>query len=733
MINLVSSSAQSNYQNLSPESKGNAGAFDKAIEILKKAGLATEKNLTTLQKTLDGPELATQAIEALEQTGLLNERNLERLFSLDQGHVGVETVICLRNAHILTQKNFNRLCTGYPHKEDVIAMTEAHLLTEANFILLADCDLGDSEDCPIRDLRRLDLLTQEVIDAMAGSNLDSIFPLLGHIAAAKIKKEVDLVAFLKKDPDIQSEITDLIEYFTLTKEIFSILLSITDEELSDIRKGTDVLCEEKLLTQENVEAFFRAFVGVNGKMLPLAIQVLRQIDMLDQKNLDSLFTANGADPTDIAWGIYLLNNADILTPENRKAFLNGANIESLYAGILSLADAGILSQETFVKLLSTQEGVSPESMGEYLVKWHQTPRICQGTFQVYRSSLEENPRGVLRTWCRLPHPPQEIQFLTDDGDPLPGVNASGFPLQFYAELVENLFKEGVVFSSIDPETGMPTNANFDEHRETIEQMGILFGHMYDHNLIFGKILPEEFFSILATLKSYRGDLFKKKAIIGILKIESARVLQDWLEREWNTYTYYRESRKAACRVLREIEGEFISDCPDGILDKKANQIIQEMINPYILIAKAFLSGISSRLFSDLSLESVSEVSDKLQGTLDVNKILSALHLYTNDPSVLEKVEWIKERLLEEALIEDSTWNKRFVSLITGQKALQMDASIRIYMATGPSITAQPQFGTLHIPANSLTRKEFFEELDRLMIATLTREQPAIIARERERF
>ena len=130
--------------------------------------------------------------------------------------------------------------------------------------------------------------------------------------------------------------------------------------------------------------------------------------------------------------------------------------------------------------------------------------------------------------------------------------------------------------------------------------------------------------------------------------------------------------------------------------------------------------------------------------LDVDAILSALHLETDDPNVLEKFNWIKERIfpaisaeneskssiengdLEKSLLSpskllsrenftlDPTWNKRFVSLTTGQKSLNFGDTIRIFSSTDGSFSVQPRFGALFIPPSPSTKEEFFEKLEELM-------------------
>ena len=717
MINSISSSSTSPI--LFTESEATTKAYDEAVEILGKAGISTTENQETLRTSKSSPEVITQALEALYKADLLNQKNLNILFALERYNIGVETIICLNDANILTQENLKLLRREGPELEDMLYLKRANLLTHANFRLLAKGRLGDRDRYPILYLEELDIiLTQKIIDGLARLNgdLDFFYNVIEKLEERGLVQEF-FEDFLAKAPKIQRDISDLADHITFTEEIFSALLAL--EEFSGIYQIIALLKAAKLATEENIEAFLKALAYTDAAKLIKAMEILQDRDLLDQENLDSLFVKNGADPRAVAWGLYFLTNANILTRQNRHFFLVGdaAKVNSLAQGIRALADGGILSEATFPKLFATQNGECAKEIGEYLVQCYLAPRACQGTFRVRLSDLQSNPVEVLQKWYNLPKPPETIQFLTDGNVPLPESGASELAVQFYAQLVENLFKEGVVFSSIDPETGMPANADFDAHKETIRQIGALFGYMYDHKLIFGNILPKEFFSIPAIVKCHNSTLSKQKAVVNILKIGATPLLQDWLEQTKGFGKNYSKIRTEVCNLFSEMEEDFDPRLPDKALRKKANEEIQQAITPYVEIARALLLGISSwRLYADLqpTPESALEISYHLQGTLDANEILGALRPHTNDPNMSERIQWIKDRIFEENLIEDSTWNKRFVSLVTGQKALKDGDTIEIYISTNDSFSVQPRFGALFIPSSSLTKEVFFEKLEELM-------------------
>ena len=518
----------------------------------------------------------------------------------------------------------------------MLCLNRANLLNDANFRHLAEEKFGDIDHCLISYLEELGIiLTQEILDDLVGLRGDTgdLYTILNELEEQKIVNEVNLKDLLAKDSKVITEIADLTDCMDFTKEAFLSLLALKD--FSSVEPGIELLSAAELATQENIEAFLRMLAAdIDTTEFFMALQILHNRDLLDQEILNSLFVKRKADLEVISLGLQCLDHANILTPENLAAFLAGnpAMIHSISYGIQHLEHEGILSQEKFMDLLSflTQEGtVAPLNSVDPL----QDSQTCQDTFQVRLSDLQSNPVEVLQKWCNLPKPPETIQFLTDGDVPLPEDNASRLTAQFYAQLVENLFKEGVVFSSFHPKTGMPLNVNFDAHKETIKRIGVLIGYMYDRKLTFGQILPKEFFLIPAILKGPGDFLAKQRAIINALKTRTAFLLQAWLEHAGNFGEKYNDIRKRVCKLFSEIEENFDPQLSDKALREKAAQMIQRILSPYTKIAREFLSGLSSqgfhlgvpsRLYYDLQPYNALEISYDLQGTLDGDIVKSCV-------------------------------------------------------------------------------------------------------------
>ncbi len=435
-----------------------------------------------------------------------------------------------------------------------------------------------------------------------------------------------------------------------------------------------------------------------------------------------------------------LQQAGILTPENEKAVFvdNIANLDTLSEGIETLHDARILTQENFDALLSNN-GLHAEGIARSIVRLHLlgmlTPEnrqallerggaraalICmtlitsvaspsiKNAFQVRPDDLRFHPQEVLQRWIQLPRPPSTIEFLTNANEAQPGVDGGGPSAQFYTELTENLLKEGVVFSSVDEKTGMPRNANFDLHGKTISQIGTLLTHMYKRSLISGRILPDEFFALLAIVKNENDSLSMQRKIVEILQIGPTPLMQAWLDGDAS-------KKEEVLKAFRDIEMDPKLDFSDEDLHKKTNEWIQEAVDPYLKIARAFLSGISDSLEADLHPETAIAISAQLQGNpVAPQALIASFRMNSNNPVVLEKFEWIKERINLEHQMEGSTWILRFFFCITAQKALKIGDFVDIYESMDERCTAYTCVKRLNIPANPSTKEEFFERLDQLM-------------------
>ncbi len=462
----------------------------------------------------------------------------------------------------------------------------------------------------------------------------------------------------------------------LTEQNRNVLKAIDKEKLEKLVDAMQLLQDAQILTQGNFEALSIKNLE-NLEQIVDAMRDLQDEQILTQENFEALLTGNSAYASRIAAALVDLERAHILTPQNRQALL-------------------------------IKKGKQANTIARDLIHAALAPPACYGILRLCLSYVRLHPKQVLRHWSDLPQPPAGFEFLTDAGELQAGVDERGLSAQFYTELTENLLKEGVVFSSIHPKTGMPQNADFDRHTETIAQLGALFKHMFDQKFISGRILPDEFFALLATLKSKKSRLDKQREILKILQIEHASLLQAWLDGDASL-------ENEVLEIFRSIQMDPDLHLSEEKLREEAELLLKEILSPYLKIGEALLSGISGWLDYQLTPDYALEISSLLQGNpLDPDAMIAAFRIHSENPDVLQKVEWIKERIHQEALMKDSNWRERLAFCVMSQRALKSSDTIEIYESSDERCRARTCFKSLYIPTNASTKEEFFEKLDELM-------------------
>ncbi|MBX9744072.1 MAG: hypothetical protein K2X08_02540 [Chlamydiales bacterium] len=149
-------------------------------------------------------------------------------------------------------------------------------------------------------------------------------------------------------------------------------------------------------------------------------------------------------------------------------------------------------------------------------------------------------------------------------------------------------------------------------------------------------------------------------------------------------------------------------------------MIKDTIDPYHSIARGLLIGYYHPyvdFHDNLFTLSAEQFSERLQGdkVLGAEKLIATMEIQSQNPIVLEKIQWLQEHMREEAAKKDSKWLEDFLFCVTAQRALTAQSKIIITANPyNPLCKAQTCFNTLLIPTNPSSKEEFFEKLEELM-------------------
>jgi len=431
-------------------------------------------------------------------------------------------------------------------------------------------------------------------------------------------------------------------------------------------------------------------------MYEFIIRLVRT-DVLTTENIEDFFRGTFMDG--IGQVIIRLNRAGILTVENLLTAVQ--QIESyervFIDSVLGFDESGVLTQEIYNALVlhaQNAEGISRD--------WG------EGRFIVDSSLLHQNHLDYLLNYSR------EIKANRDRMPQIhyqnsEGIDAGGLTRDFLTRLFTAITNTGQLVTSPDLEKGTVRFRMLEEAegitkeklKDAFNAIGTLFSHaLHGKSFTIGTRFSESVFEVMpALLKCDESPSMPSD----LLQPQYREALIIYLQKEYSQH--FNEN----CSAAEFVDG---SKMPEGFDEDLKKDLLDDVTNE--LFATSLVTrGMKDQLRSlGMSIDEIKaltakELSDRIQGTLSHDQVLSALNFDGASSDLKDNMEaWIRGLSSDEL--------KKFIWGMTGSEALHSDTRLDIKVDANLDKASLPTYHTcfksVDIPAYS-TKEDLAAKLE----------------------
>lgn len=347
--------------------------------------------------------------------------------------------------------------------------------------------------------------------------------------------------------------------------------------------------------------------------------------------------------------------------------------------------------------MSNQNNVIVQLLTNGITIQGASPRL-----RVNREKLQKNPSFYLKEakkgFCG-------ITFLNADADDTshtddavqPGLDGGGLTKQFIHELFKHLCLQKVIqfdenrFPIFQPSSSEDDYKNLGELISVIDEKNKDKKDRIFINPIFNSKVFQHFKNFLDPTLS---DDDKIKKLADDLKNQSTSSFIKFLNNSDPSPKEIEDFKT----FLEEVYFESYEKASLKDLQEEAKKPFEKTFKAISLI----ISGFSNSLKEKIKKHG-EHYARVLQAPLTISKeeLLAKLTPQGNNPQVLEKCQWLREKITEESDKKDSTWIKDFLTCVTAQPALP-DGIIKINGIGGVFCTAGTCSNVLNVPVSNET-------------------------------
>lgn len=283
---------------------------------------------------------------------------------------------------------------------------------------------------------------------------------------------------------------------------------------------------------------------------------------------------------------------------------------------------------------------------------------------VLSSHLREQPYGYLLdvTQDGL----RSVRYINPDGSEQAGIDAGGLTKQFVHDLLDALTLNGFIPLN---EHRVPTKSELG-CEETWKLIGQFLSIIEEknigkHDLIFtGQIFDKK---TLKLLKIVLDDSLSEKQKLVFVANSLQNELTSRLVEFVNLEAPSEEDRLQIIDYLNQIH---MDDFSALSLSELHDLCLSHFKNNTFVALKALASGLKDPLKSNILAHGASYGSVLFGPDLpSVEQIFSKLVPAADNAELIQKVEWLKNKISHEFEIDDSSWIKRFLICVTGQPVI----------------------------------------------------------------
>lgn len=332
-----------------------------------------------------------------------------------------------------------------------------------------------------------------------------------------------------------------------------------------------------------------------------------------------------------------------------------------------------------------------------------------GDFNLYinREDLKTDPIPYL---FNATYRFNKIIFLSKEGIEQKGTDLGGLSKQFIHELLDQLRLKKILNLN---ERRFPIGEKALTH-EIYQNVGKLLSMIDERNkgrsdpIYIGSIFNSkvfEYFQDFIRNRLTKHEQIKKLA--NHLRNTETEVFVDFLNKDHPTKEEIASFQRYIEKVDWVEEGEY-----KNLTVKQLHDLCKAPFNGVFEAISSIVSGFSPSLREKI-LKNGQAYAELLQGPDRFTKedIFRKFSIQSQDPVLLEKVAWIREKITEESKISHSTWIKRFLSCVTAQPVLPA-VDIRIRGINGVSCIARTCLNVLELPLqdNKTYIKNYLSEI-----------------------
>jgi hypothetical protein len=317
-----------------------------------------------------------------------------------------------------------------------------------------------------------------------------------------------------------------------------------------------------------------------------------------------------------------------------------------------------------------------------------------GVLELSLEDLKENPLKWLK-YLDENGMPDMIRFSESSI----AIDAGGLSKQFITFLVEAVVNKGLINIS---DTGMVI-CRTDDQKAILRQIGRLYSMIDAKNnhaaerVLTGCLLHSRFLEFVKIAASKSSDDEKL--------IATATLLKDIFPTRSNDVNLIIEPSEENKRAW--MEAIFV----DEISDEDIQELKQEF-QTYLDAASAFYSGTSRNLRAKLAKDSPKEILEAIQGkAISSDNIIRSLKIEGSDPQLLEKLEWIKEKIRS----SDDEFLTKFVFAVTGKKSISPTDCIivknNLITREAETFRIHTCFNTIDLPQATMSKEDFLLGLE----------------------